>query len=84
MVAALSLYEDWFPFVVAVVYVLVQQGITAEIVDYDQPNSPWLWALVHSAFIGALSARAAWPRGARPSATARRSGRSWSRSRRAC
>ena len=55
MVAALSLYEDWFPFAVAVVFVLVQQGITAEIVDYDEANSPWKWALVHSAFIGALS-----------------------------
>src|SRR3954463_12878172 len=54
MVAALSLYEDWFPFAIAVVYVLVQQGITAEIVDYDQQNSPWRWALVHSAFVAAL------------------------------
>ena len=41
MVAALSLYEDWLPFAIAVVYVLVQQGITAEIVDYDEANSPW-------------------------------------------
>ena len=55
MVAALSLYEDWFPFAIAVIFVLVQQGITAEIVDYDEANSPWKWALVHSAFIGALS-----------------------------
>src|SRR3954454_12894078 len=55
MVAALSLYEDWFPFVVAVLYVLVQQGLTAEIVDYDKANSPSKWALVHSAFVGALS-----------------------------
>jgi PAS domain S-box-containing protein len=55
MVAALSLYEDWFPFAIAVLYVLIQQGITAEIVDYDEVNSPWRWALVHSAFILALS-----------------------------
>ena len=55
MVAALSLYEDWVPFGVAVVFVLFQQGITAAIVDYDDAESPWLWALVHSAFIGALS-----------------------------
>src|SRR3954447_8651229 len=54
MVAALSLYEDWFPFAIAVVYVLVQRGITAEIVDYDRQNSPWRWALVHSAFVAAL------------------------------
>ena len=55
MVAALSLYEDWVPFGAAVAYVLIQQGITAAIVDYDRGTSPWLWALVHSAFIGALS-----------------------------
>src|SRR3954465_5828810 len=55
MVAALSLYEDWFPFAIAVVYVLVQQGITTEIVDYGKANSPWKWALVNSAFVGALS-----------------------------
>ena len=55
MVAALSLYEDWVPFAAAVALVLVQQGITAAIVDYDRADSPWVWALVHSAFIGALS-----------------------------
>ena len=55
MVAALSLYEDWVPFGAAVAFVLVQQGITAAIVDYDGADSPWVWALVHSAFIGALS-----------------------------
>jgi PAS domain S-box-containing protein len=56
MVAALSLYEDWVPFGAAVAFVLIQQGITAAIVDYDRAESPWLWALIHSAFIGALSA----------------------------
>lgn len=55
IVAALSLYEDWVPFGAAVAFVLLQQGITAAIVDYDRAESPWLWALVHSAFIGALS-----------------------------
>ena len=45
MVAALSLYEDWVPFGAAVAYVLIQQGITAAIVDYDRAESPWLWAL---------------------------------------
>jgi PAS domain S-box-containing protein len=55
MVAALSLYEDWLPFATAVVYVLIQQAVTAELVDYDEANSPWRWGLVHAAFIGALS-----------------------------
>ena len=84
MVAALSLYEDWVPFGAAVAYVLIQQGITAAIVDYDRADSPWLWALVHSAFIGALSVVLPGRPGARPSATARRSARWSSRSRRAC
>ena len=48
MVAALSLYEDWVPFGAAVAFVLLQQGITAAIVDYDRAESPWLWALIHS------------------------------------
>ena len=55
MVAALALYEDWLPFGVAIAYVLIQQGVTAEIVEYDEANSPWRWALVHSAFVAALS-----------------------------
>jgi PAS domain S-box-containing protein len=55
MVAALALYEDWLPFAIAIAFVLMQQGITAEIVDYDEANSPWRWALVHSAFVAALS-----------------------------
>ena len=49
MVAALSLYEDWLPFATAVLYVLIQQAVTAEIVDYDEANSPWRWALVWAA-----------------------------------
>jgi PAS domain S-box-containing protein len=55
MVAALSLYEDWVPFGAAVAFVLVQQGVTAAIVDYDRAESPWVWGAIHSAFIGALS-----------------------------
>jgi PAS domain S-box-containing protein len=55
VVAALALYEDWVPFGLAVVYVLIQQAITAAVVDYSADDSPLRWALVYSAFIGALS-----------------------------
>jgi hypothetical protein len=82
MVAALSLYEDWFPFAIAVLYVLVQQAITAEIVDYEPANSPGSG--------GSCTPRSsvrfrssALPRGARPSATAWPSARWSSHSRRA-
>jgi PAS domain S-box-containing protein len=59
MVAALSLYEDWVPFLVAVAFVLFQHGIMAAFVDHDSvfnhPGSSWKWAAVHSGFIAALS-----------------------------
>src|SRR3954471_20599846 len=59
MVAALSLYEDWVPFLASVAFVLFQHGIMAGFVDHDSvfnhPGSSWKWAAVHSGFIAALS-----------------------------
>jgi PAS domain S-box-containing protein len=59
MVAALSLYEDWTPFLVSVAFVLLQHGIMAALVDHDavfnHAGSSWKWAAVHSGFIAALS-----------------------------
>jgi PAS domain S-box-containing protein len=59
MVAALSLYEDWIPFLAAVAYVFLEHGIMAAFIDHDavfnHPGSSWKWALVHSGFIAALS-----------------------------
>jgi PAS domain S-box-containing protein len=59
MVAALSLYEDWVPFLAAVAYVLLEHGIMAAFIDHDSvfnhPGSSWKWAAVHSGFIAALS-----------------------------
>src|SRR6201989_3652298 len=51
MVAALSLYEDWVPFLVAVAYVFFEHGLMATVMDHDDvfnhPRSAWKWALVH-------------------------------------
>jgi PAS domain S-box-containing protein len=59
MVAALSLYEDWVPFLVAIAYVFVQHAVMAAFVDHDMvfnhAGSSWKWAAVHSGFIAALS-----------------------------
>jgi PAS domain S-box-containing protein len=59
MVAALSLYEDWVPFLTSIAYVLLQHGIMAAFIDHDavfnHPGSTWKWAAVHSGFIAALS-----------------------------
>ena len=58
MVAALSLYEDWVPFLVSVAYVFLEHGLMATVMDqhdvFDHPGSAWKWALVHSGFIAAL------------------------------
>src|SRR5215467_4464791 len=35
MVAALSLYEDWVPFLVAVGYVFLEHGLMASVMDHD-------------------------------------------------
>jgi PAS domain S-box-containing protein len=53
MVAALSLYEDWTPFALAIVFVLVQQGITAGTVEHS--HAPWKSAAIHAAYIAVLS-----------------------------
>src|SRR3954470_19085794 len=59
MVAALSLYEDWVPFLTAVGYVFLQHGLMASVVDHDSVfnhgGSAWHWAIVHALFIAALS-----------------------------
>ena len=58
MVAALSLYEDWVPFLTAVAYVFLEHGLMATVMSHDKvfnhPGSAWKWALVHSGFIAAL------------------------------
>jgi diguanylate cyclase (GGDEF)-like protein len=62
VVALLSLYEDWIPWLLAIAYVLVHHGLMGAI----DPGSvygthsaaiahPWRWAGIHAAFIGALA-----------------------------
>ncbi len=52
MVGALALYEDWVPFMVAVVYVFLERGLVEHAAH---PGTPWKWALVHAGFIAALA-----------------------------
>ncbi|MBJ7520788.1 MAG: EAL domain-containing protein [Solirubrobacteraceae bacterium] len=60
MVALLSLYEEWFPYLVAFGYVLLHHGITS-LLDaqsvFNHPDAisnPWKWAAIHAGFIAAL------------------------------
>ena len=57
-VVALTLYEDWLPFLVAVAYVLLHHGVLGTVDPYEvynQPEAwanPWRWAGIHALFVG--------------------------------
>src|SRR4051794_1427658 len=60
MVALLATYEEWFPYLLAFVYVLVHHGLmgaldSGSVFDHDGATvHPWPWAGVHALFILAL------------------------------
>jgi diguanylate cyclase (GGDEF)-like protein/PAS domain S-box-containing protein len=60
MVTLLATYEEWFPYLLAFVYVLVHHGVmgaldAASVYDHaDAQAHPWRWAAVHALFISAL------------------------------
>ncbi len=61
MVVALAAYEEWFPYLLAFAYVVLQHGLMGAMDSntvYDHGDgderSPWLWAAVHGGFIAAL------------------------------
>ncbi len=67
-IVALTIYEDWLPFLVSVGFVLLHHGIVG-MVDpggvYGQPgqeNAPWKWAAIHAGFVAAagLAGVVAW------------------------
>jgi PAS domain S-box-containing protein len=59
MIAVLTLYEDWFPFLLAAAYVVVHHGITGVLDPGGVYNhqaalqNPWKWAGIHGAFVAA-------------------------------
>jgi diguanylate cyclase (GGDEF)-like protein/PAS domain S-box-containing protein len=62
MVTILSTYEEWFPYLLGVAYVVLHHGV-AGVLDpnsvYDHGAAiadPWKWAGVHALFIAALGA----------------------------
>jgi diguanylate cyclase (GGDEF)-like protein/PAS domain S-box-containing protein len=62
MVGVITLYQDWYPFLVAIGYVVFQHGVAGvvspESVYNHQAavNDPWTWAGIHGLFILGLSA----------------------------
>ncbi len=57
ILAALSLYHDWAPFLTAIAYVALQHGVIG-VIDprsvYNHPDAiahPWKWAGIHAFFV---------------------------------
>jgi diguanylate cyclase (GGDEF)-like protein len=68
VIGLITLYQSWFPFLLAIGYVVLHHGIVGTIdpaAVYNYPDAiahPWKWALIHGAAIAAASAAylAAW------------------------
>jgi two-component system, cell cycle response regulator len=64
LIIVLTLYEDWMPFVLALVFVLLHHGILGTLEPksvFDRPEEwahPWLWASIHAAYVAAAGAAA--------------------------
>jgi diguanylate cyclase (GGDEF)-like protein/PAS domain S-box-containing protein len=60
MVTLLATYEEWFPYLLAFLYVLVHHGVmgaldAGSVYDHTSGHDhPWRWAAVHALFISAL------------------------------
>jgi diguanylate cyclase (GGDEF)-like protein len=61
VLAFLSLYQAWLPFLVALAYVVVHHGLGGWLASgavYDHAGgvaNPWRWALIHASFVLAAS-----------------------------
>lgn len=62
MMAVIVLYQDWIPFLLALISVVVDHGVIGTVAPtmvYNHPGAqhhPWQWALIHGGFILAESA----------------------------
>jgi diguanylate cyclase len=62
MVALLTLYQDWKPFLVAISMTVLEHGLTGVLAPksvYNHPDAwqhPWRWAFIHGGFVVAASA----------------------------
>ena len=64
MVAVITLYQSWSPFLVAIGYVALHHGVMGTLVPtavYNHPDAwanPWKWAVIHAVFVLGASAAA--------------------------
>ena len=61
MVGVVVLYQEWWPFLIAIAYVVLHHGVMGALFPGDvynhaaAVNGPWKWAGIHGAFILAMS-----------------------------
>ena len=57
MLAVIALYQDWAPFLLAILYVALDHGVIGAIFPemvYNHPDAyanPWKWAFIHAALV---------------------------------
>ena len=57
ILAVIALYQDWAPFLLAIVYVAVDHGVVGTLLPglvYNHPDAyahPWKWALIHATLV---------------------------------
>src|SRR5581483_8459420 len=62
MLAVISLYQDWVPYLLAIVFVAVEHGLTGQFIPtvvYNHSDAfahPWKWAAIHAGFVWTESA----------------------------
>ncbi|HZR46683.1 MAG TPA: PAS domain S-box protein, partial [Candidatus Manganitrophaceae bacterium] len=62
MLAVISLYQDWVPYLLAILFVAIEHGLTGQFIPadvYNHPDAfahPWKWAVIHAGFVWSESA----------------------------
>jgi diguanylate cyclase (GGDEF)-like protein len=57
VIGVITLYQEWIPFVLAIVFVVLHHGVVGVLHAqdvYNHPDAlqrPWLWAAIHGAFV---------------------------------
>jgi PAS domain S-box-containing protein len=61
MLAVIAIYEDWVPYLFAILFVVIEHGLTGQFIPttiynhHDAIVHPWKWAIIHAGFILAES-----------------------------
>ena len=61
MLAVIAIYQDWVPYLLAILFIVIEHGLTGQFVPtavYNHPEAfahPWKWAVIHAGFISCES-----------------------------